>query len=385
MSFPDLSPEEQRRYNRHIILPELGIEGQKKLKASHVAIVGLGGLGSPAALYLASAGVGRITLIDSDVVSLANLQRQILYTTEDVGQSKALQAAHRLRATNPTITIQPITDRLGASNAMNLLKGVDVVVDGTDNFPARYLTSDWSVRSGRPVVFGALEKFHGQVTVIHPSAGGPCYRCLFPSMPEAGTIPTCDEAGVLGVVPGFLGLLQATEALKLLLGIGKPLIGRILFQDSLSGISRTIPVRAVPNCPGCDPKAVRGPLIDETFSCGLGSVKIQELDALTLQRDYTWAGAENPSPDKSKIFLLDVRQLEEYQQGFIPGARLVPLAEIPDQLDDLLTSAGGLPIVCYCARGARSLKAAQQLAAKGYPSVLSLRGGYESWSGLHRG
>jgi molybdopterin/thiamine biosynthesis adenylyltransferase/rhodanese-related sulfurtransferase len=361
------------RYARHLLLPEVGLVGQKTLRLSHVAVVGLGGLGCPAALYLAAAGVGCLSLIDDDVVSLSNLQRQILYDTGEIGELKVLAAKQRLQSLNPDIEVRGLSERLTASNATRLLAGANVVLDGSDNFPTRYLTSDYSVLHRVPVVFGALERFVGQVMVIHPEAGGPCYRCLHPVPPSPGAVPTCDEAGVLGVLPGLVGTLQAAETLKILLSKGRPLIGRIQIHDVLAGSCRTVELRPDPACSACGSSPKIHTLQDRIWSCGFQNEgRIEELPVSRLLELMSGQARDG-------IVLVDVRRPDEIQNGMIPGALEIPLDHLPNQLDELTAAASGKALIFYCQRGSRSLKAAGLIAPQIGTTLYSLRGGYESY------
>jgi adenylyltransferase/sulfurtransferase len=363
------------RYSRHLLLPEIGPQGQQRLHDACVAVVGLGGLGCPAALYLAAAGIGRLRLIDPDVVSLANLQRQILYSTAEVGQPKAATAAARLRNLNPDVTVEVVASRLQAENARELLAGADVIVDGSDNFPTRYLTSDYAVLTGKPVVFGALERFQGQVTVLHPGTGGPCYRCLHPDLPPAGAVPTCDEAGVLGVLPGLIGTLQAAEAMKVILQIGQPLIGRMLLLDVLRGTSRTVAFRRNSLCSACGDHPVIDELRDEVWACSSGSGgRIGSVEEVDGPQFLEWLRTR-----AGDLMVVDVRRPDETAGGVVPGAVLVPLDQIEGEAERLSAAAGERTVVLYCARGARSLKAAHLLAPVMGRVVHSLRGGMETY------
>ncbi len=366
------SREEMQRYSRHLLLPEVGLRGQHKLKEARVLLVGAGGLGSPTATYLAAAGVGRIGLVEFDTVDLSNLQRQILYTTRDVGRPKLEAAAERLRALNPEVAVVPHPGPLTSANALGLLKEYDVVVDGTDNFPTRYLVNDAAVLSGIPNVYGSIYRFEGQVTVF-AGRSGPCYRCLYPEPPPPNLVPSCAEAGVLGVLPGVVGLLQAIETLKLLLGAGEPLVGRLLLFDALALRFRELHIRANPDCDLCGPKATQRELIDYPEFCGVpapGQSPASGTPAiLPTELAERLRGSDPP-------LLLDVREPEEWAIARIEGARLIPLGELAQRVDEL---TGAREIVVYCKMGGRSARAAAQLAELGFRGVRNLEGGIDRW------
>jgi adenylyltransferase/sulfurtransferase len=362
-----LDPKELTRYARHLSLAEVGVEGQEKLARARVLIVGAGGLGSPAALYLAAAGVGTIGLVDFDRVDESNLQRQILHGTGAVGRSKLESAAARLTDLNPHVRLEPIEARLTAANALDVLGRFDLTLDGSDNFPTRYLINDASVLVGKPYVYGSIFRFDGQVSVF-AAPGGPCYRCLFAEPPDPGSVPSCAEAGVLGVLPGVIGSLQATEAIKLILGVGEPLVGRLLLYDGLAARVREISVRRDPSCPVCGDRPTVTALIDYEAFCGLqppsesGEVTPEELAALRT--------------GSKPVELVDVREEWEWDLGRIEGARHVPLAELPDRMGELDPHA---EIVTVCHKGTRSRLARDLLLAAGY-RVRSLSGGIDAWA-----
>ncbi|MHB1434592.1 MAG: molybdopterin-synthase adenylyltransferase MoeB [Thermoplasmata archaeon] len=367
-----LSREEMQRYSRHLLLPEVGLRGQQKLKEARVLLVGAGGLGSPAATYLAAAGVGRIGLVEFDTIDLSNLQRQILYTTDDIGRPKLEAAAERLRALNPEVTVVPHPGPLTSANALGLLTEYDVVVDGTDNFPARYLVNDAAVLRGIPNVYGSIYRFEGQVTVF-AGRSGPCYRCLYPEPPPPHLAPSCAEAGVLGVLPGVVGLLQAIETLKLLLGIGEPLVGRLLLFDALALRFRELQIRANPDCDLCGPRATQKDLIDYPGFCGVpvpGSPPAP--DELTLLPSELAERLRSAHPP----LLLDVREPAEWAIARIEGARLIPLDQLPRRVDEL---TGAPEIVVYCKMGDRSARAVAQLTELGFRHVRNLVGGIDRW------
>jgi adenylyltransferase/sulfurtransferase len=365
-----LPPDELIRYARHLTLAEIGVAGQERLKAARVVVVGAGGLGSPALLYLAAAGVGTLGVVDYDRVDLTNLQRQILHGTSRLGHSKLVSAAERLADLNPTTTVQPHQARLTAANALELLGGYDVVVDGSDNFPTRYLVNDACVLLGKPLIYGSIFRFDGQVSVFG-MPGGPCYRCLFAEPPPPHLVPSCAEAGVLGVLPGVIGTLQATEAIKLVLGLGEPLIGRLLLYDGLAARFREIGVRPDPACPVCGTDRTIHSLIDYEAFCGVApgggepssaETTVAELAALLR------AGAA--------IAVIDVREPWEAAIARIPGSVVIPLGELPSRLSELDPNHD---IVTVCHRGQRSLVAQQLLSGAGF-RVKSLAGGIDGWA-----
>lgn len=379
-----LSPDELRRYSRHLVLPEVGLEGQEKLKAARVLIVGAGGLGSPLGLYLAAAGVGKLGLVEFDEVDESNLQRQVLYGQSDIGRPKLEAAIERLADVNPHIEIVPHPTRLASDNAMEILAGYDVVVDGCDNFPTRYLVNDACVLAGKPNVYGSIYRFEGQVAVFW-GARGPCYRCLFPEPPPPGLVPSCAEGGVLGVLPGIVGSLQANEALKLVLGAGEPLIGRLLVVDSLGGEFRRLNLKKDPECPVCGESPSLTELIDYEEFCGVAPPAAAPAPA-------TEAGSADEVPfdatvqelaelaARDEVTLLDVRNPHEYAHSRIEGARLVPLPELPQRLDELEDAASARHFVVYCHHGPRSTHAVRFLRDAGFPRARNLAGGIDAWS-----
>jgi adenylyltransferase/sulfurtransferase len=367
-----LSAQEVARYSRHLIMPEVGMDGQKRLKASSVLLVGAGGLGSPLGLYLAAAGVGRIGLVDYDVVDFSNLQRQVLHGTADVGRSKLQSARDRLGAINPEVRLDLYETRLTSANALTLLGPYDVVIDGTDNFPTRYLVNDACVLLGKPNVYGSIFRFDGQASVFYPGRG-PCYRCLYPEPPPPGEVPSCAEGGVLGILPGLIGCIQATEAVKLILGQGTPLVGRLLLYDALRMEFRQFKVRRNPRCPMCGDNPTIKQLIDYEQFCG---VRGQEVPAP--------AGAELTVEELKKridqgedLFILDVRNPGEYQICRIPGSTLIPLPSLPQRLGEL---DAGRELIVHCKSGARSQKAIQLLRDKGFGNLKNLKGGILAWA-----
>lgn len=362
-----LTTDERERYARHLLLPELGVGGQERLKAATIAVVGAGGLGCPALQYLAAAGVGKLRVIDSDTIERSNLQRQVLYDDASVGQPKAVVAAARLRALNPSITVEAHAVRLTATNAAELLDGCDLIVNGADNFPTRYLVSDASVLLGIPHVHGAIHRFEGEVSVFLPA--GPCYRCLHPNPPAPGSVPSCAEAGVLGVLPGIVGTLQATEALKLLLGIGQPLTGRLLLFDATNMHFRELRLHRNANCAACGDASALTQLTDlPEVQCATGELIMREITPIELKAKL----------DRGDDFVLvDVREPHEYELCKIPGSVLIPLNTIPQRLGELNPDS---EIVLQCRSGKRSADALMFLQANGYTNLINLKGGILAWS-----
>jgi adenylyltransferase/sulfurtransferase len=369
----ELTPPEMARYSRHVIMPEVGLDGQKKLKAAKVLIIGTGGLGSPLALYLAAAGVGTLGLVDFDTVDVSNLQRQIIHSTKDVGRSKCQSAADTLRDINPHVNIVLHEERFTSKNAMEIVRPYDIVVDGTDNFPTRYLTNDVCVLLNKPNVYGSIFRFDGQATVFHPELG-PCYRCLYPEPPPPGEVPSCAEGGVLGILPGVIGCIQATETIKLILGIGEPLIGRLLNYDALSMTFRTFKIRRDPKWPvGAPHPTIKG-LIDYEQFCGVrgGTAAPQA------------AGSEiTPEQLKKRIdagenlFVLDVRNPNEFQICRIPGTTLLPLPELPNRFAEVPKDR---EVIVHCKSGMRSAKAIEFLKSQGFTKLTNLTGGILGWA-----
>ena len=364
-----LSVEELQRYSRHLIMPEVTSEGQNRLKAARVLCIGAGGLGSPAALYLAAAGVGTIGIVDFDDVDLSNLQRQILHGTKDVGRGKLDSAWDRLHDINPQIEIELHKCRFTSDNASQLVTRYDVVVDGSDNFPTRYLSNDVCVFARKPNVYGSVFRFEGQTTVFAPYLGGPCYRCLFPEPPPPESVPNCAQAGVLGVLPGIIGMLQAIETLKLILGIGEGLVGRLLHFDALKVKFRELRLRRDPQCPVCGENPTIFSPIDYEEFCGVHDEgTIPEMSPHELKRRM----------DAGEPFqLIDVREPFEYEIARIDGAKLIPLGEITEQLDELEREQ---PIVVHCHSGKRSAQAVRMLQQRGFTKAYNLEGGIDAWS-----
>ena len=366
----ELSREELVRYNRHILLPQVGEDGQRILKKSRVLLVGAGGLGSPAALYLAAAGVGTIGIVDFDSVDLSNLQRQILHGSSAIGSSKISSAVDRLRDINPNVHIEPYETRLTSDNALDIARGYDLIVDGTDNFATRYLVNDTAVLLGIPNVYGSVYRFEGQASVF-AAPNGPCYRCLFREPPPPDVVPSCAEAGVLGVVPGLIGTIQATEALKMLLGLGDTLVGRLLLIDVTRMTFRTMALRKDPECPACGTHEIRELIDYDEFCSGAQS----NIVATDVQEILPKQLAERLRRG-DELEVIDVREPYEWQLGHIPGARLVPLDDIPAEIARLDKRR---ETVLYCKVGARSMYAARQLADAGVREVRNLSGGILRW------
>lgn len=369
---PPLSNDEILRYSRHLIMPEVGLTGQQRLKAARVLCVGAGGLGSPLMLYLAAAGVGTLGLVDFDVVDYTNLQRQVIHATPDVGRPKLESAADKLRALNPYVALEPFETRLDSDNALDIVRRFDLVVDGTDNFATRYLVNDACVLTGRPNVYGSVFRFDGQVTVL-AARGGPCYRCLYPEPPPPGLVPSCAEGGVLGVLPGLVGLMQATEAVKLILGRGEPLVGRLLLVDALAMRFRELTVRQSPDCPVCGPHATITALQDYEAFCGVRGeessprVEVPEIQVEELKRRFD-AGED--------VLLVDVREPHEYPICNLGGV-LIPLSDLPRRMNELDSSR---EMVVHCRGGVRSAKAVAFLRQAGFAKAKSLAGGLLAWA-----
>ena len=366
-----LSDEERRRYSRHVMLPEIGVAGQERLKAARVLCLGAGGLGSPAALYLAAAGVGTIGLVDDDRVALSNLHRQLLHGTKDVGRPKTESARERLRDVNPQIEVRLHACRFESANAEEILRDYDLIVDGTDNFATRYLSNDVAVFARKPNVYGSIFRFDGQTTVFAPHLGGPCYRCLFPEPPPPGAVPSCAEAGVLGVLPGIVGTMQAAEALKLILGIGEPLIGRLVHFDALKMKFREFNLKRDPDCPVCGERpTITEPIDYEMFCHGAPDLTkaVPQIPVRELERRMN---------SGQPFVLLDVREPFEFEMARIEGANLIPLGELPARWQELDREK---EIFVFCHSGARSERAAEFLRSAGFPKVANVAGGIDAWS-----
>ena len=373
MTNTTFSNEEIRRYSRHLIMPEIGMEGQRRMKEGSVLLIGAGGLGAPLALYLAAAGVGHIGIIDFDVVDDSNLQRQIVHGTSTLGMRKTESAKRRLLDLNPHIEVTTYDEQITSENAFDLLRPYDVIVDGTDNFPTRYLTNDASVMLGKPNVYGSIFRFEGQTTVFDPSRGGPCYRCLYPEPPPPGLVPSCAEGGVLGVLPGVIGTIQATEAIKLITGVGEPLIGRLLLYDALAMRFRELKLRRNPDCPVCGDHPTVTELIDYEQFCGLTPQpeSVSTAVEITPREVAAWLQSDNPP------FILDVREPNEWAIGHLPGAVRISINELPARLNELDPSR---EIVAYCRSGVRSGRAVELLRSAGFRKVKNMTGGILRWS-----
>ena len=367
-----LSNDEILRYSRHLIMPEVGMEGQLKLKKARVLCIGAGGLGSPLSLYLAAAGVGTLGIVDFDVVDFTNLQRQIVHGTSDVGRKKLDSAADTLQEINPNVKVEKIEARLTSANALELFRDYDIVADGTDNFPTRYLVNDACVLTGKPNVYGSIFRFEGQASVF-ATKEGPCYRCLYPEPPPPGLVPSCAEGGVLGILPGLVGVMQATETIKLILGTGEPLIGRLLLVDAMGMRFRELKLRKNPDCPVCGPNPTVTKLIDYEQFCG---IRGQEEAAPVAMTDMTVEEFKQRKDRGDDIFLLDVREPHEYAICSL-GGYLIPLNDLPKRVNELDSSR---EIVVHCKMGGRSAKAAEFLRKAGFSKVHNLAGGINAWA-----
>jgi adenylyltransferase/sulfurtransferase len=373
-TLPQLTGDEVRRYSRHLILPEVGMDGQRTLKAAKVLCIGAGGLGSPAAMYLAAAGVGTLGIVDFDVVDTSNLQRQILHGTPDIGRPKLASAKDRLHSLNPNVHVETYETALSSENALQLFEPYDVILDGTDNFPTRYLVNDACVLLGKPNAYGSIFRFEGQASVF-ATKDGPCYRCLYPEPPPPGLVPSCAEGGVLGVLPGIIGTIQATETIKLILGAGEPLIGRFLIYDALRMRFRELKLRKDADCPVCGTNPTVKALIDYEQFCGVKPVAGGEVsDAITdeMQPRELKERLDRGEP----IVVVDVREPQEYQINRIAGSKLIPLGELPQRFEELDQNAA---IVCQCKSGVRSAKATGFLRSIGFKNVRNLAGGILGW------
>jgi sulfur-carrier protein adenylyltransferase/sulfurtransferase len=373
---PQLSNEEIARYSRHLIMPEVALDGQKKLKSSRVLTIGAGGLGSPLALYLAAAGVGTLGIVDFDIVDESNLQRQIIHGTSDIGRPKMESARDRIQDINPNVSVEAFEEALSSENALEIFQDFDVIVDGTDNFPTRYLVNDASVLSGKPNVYGSIFRFEGQASVFYAKEG-PCYRCLYPEPPPPGLVPSCAEGGVLGILPGAIGTIQATETVKLILGIGEPLIGRLLLYDALGMSFREMKLRKNPNCPVCGENPTVTELIDYQEFCGIPQAQqaedVDELPEIGVQdlKEKLEAG--------ERVAVLDVREPHEYEVANLEaqGAKLIPLGELPERLAELNQND---EIAVHCKTGGRSARAVKLLQNAGFGNVYNVEGGITAWS-----
>lgn len=374
----NLTPEQLTRYSRHFILPEIGQEGQKKLLRAKVLLIGAGGLGSPLGLYLAAAGVGTIGIVDFDNVDLSNLQRQILHTNDEIGKPKVDSAEKRIRGMNPDTKVIKHTVRLTSENAFDILKNYDIVIDGTDNFPTRYLTNDACVFLKKPNIYGSIFRFDGLATVFDAEKG-PCYRCLYPEPPPPGMVPSCAEGGVLGILPGVIGLIQATEAVKLIVGIGRPLIGRLLVYDALSMTFRELKLKKDPQCPVCSKNPTITELIDYEQFCGLTRGEAASEAAVNGVIDISVDELKEKIDQKEKFLFLDVREEFEHQIAKIDGTRLIPLSQFQNHLEEL-EPYKNKEIVAHCHHGGRSRRALEFLKEKGFTNLKNVVGGIDEWS-----
>ncbi len=371
----ELTHEQILRYSRHLLMPEVGLQGQLKLKNSSALVIGTGGLGAPVALYLAAAGVGRIGLVDYDVVDSSNLQRQVIHGTSTVGRLKVESARDRLQDLNPDIQIDAYNEPFTSENALRIAKEYDIIIDGTDNFPTRYLTNDVSVFLGRPNVYGSIFRFDGQVSVFHAKEG-PCYRCLFPEPPPPGLVPSCAEGGVLGVLPGTIGTLQATEALKILLGVGEPLTGRLLLYNALDMSFDFVKLKKNPKCRVCGPNADIKELIDYEEFCGVPS---HHADDTSAGADWDISPLEMNTRLKLDpgLILLDVREPHELEISAIEGAKNIPLGEVAQRMSELDSAK---EMIVFCKRGSRSARAIEILSSAGFKKMKNLKGGINAWA-----
>jgi molybdopterin/thiamine biosynthesis adenylyltransferase/rhodanese-related sulfurtransferase len=374
MRSAQLNQEEIRRYGRHLILPEVGIEGQRRLKGAKVLLIGAGGLGSPLSLYLAAAGVGQIGLVDFDIVDQSNLQRQIIYSTRDVGCPKLEAAKQRIAEINPNIQVDTYETRLNSGNALGIMQSYDVVVDGTDNFPTRYLVNDSCVLLGKPNVYGSIFRFEGQVSVFNHNSG-PCYRCLYPEPPPQGLVPSCAEGGVLGILPGVVGTLQATETIKLILGKGDTLSGRLLLFDAMKMKFRELKLQRNPDCPVCGKSPSIKSLIDYNEFCGLG--RGVQLETLEEESEITVGELKRLIDRGRPVSIIDVREPHEYEICNIKGSKLIPLNEIPGRLNEFSLTE---EYVFHCHTGVRSASAVNFLRRLGFRKVKTLKGGIDAWA-----
>ncbi len=371
----ELTHEQIQRYSRHLLMPEVGLQGQIKLKNSSALVIGTGGLGAPVALYLAAAGVGRIGLVDYDVVDSSNLQRQVIHGTSTVGRLKVESARDRLQDLNPDIQIDAYNEPFTSENALRIAKEYDIIIDGTDNFPTRYLTNDVSVFLGKPNVYGSIFRFDGQVSVFHAKEG-PCYRCLFPEPPPPGLVPSCAEGGVLGVLPGTIGTLQATEALKMLLGVGEPLTGRLLLYNALDMSFDFVKLKKNPKCRVCGPNADIKELIDYEEFCGVPS---HHADDTSAGADWDISPLEMNTRLKLDpgLILLDVREPHELEISAIEGAKNIPLGEVAQRMSELDSAK---EMIVFCKRGSRSARAIEILSSAGFKKMKNLKGGINAWA-----
>jgi sulfur-carrier protein adenylyltransferase/sulfurtransferase len=372
----ELSNDEIKRYSRHLIMPEVAMEGQKKLKAAKVLLVGTGGLGAPLGLYLAAAGIGRIGLVDFDVVDFSNLQRQVIHSTKDVGRPKLESAKEKILAINPFVQVDTHETMLRADNAMDILQGYDIVIDGTDNFPTRYLVNDACVLLDKPNVYGSIFRFEGQASVFYAKEG-PCYRCLYPEPPPPGLVPSCAEGGVLGILPGTIGLIQATEAVKLILGKGRSLIGRLLLYDALEMKFRELKLRKNPKCPLCGERPTIKALIDYDQFCGITPPAVAAASGDESAYEITPEELKARMDRGDQLTIVDVREPHEYEISRLPNSRLIPLGQISSRMHELNSAD---EIVVHCKMGGRSAKAVKLLREAGFKKIKNLTGGIDLWA-----
>ena len=370
-----LTNDQVSRYSRHLIMPEVGVEGQEKILAASILLIGAGGLGSPLGLYLAATGVGRLGLVDFDTVDFSNLQRQVIHFTEDVGRPKVESAREKILKINPEAKVHVYKERLTKDNIMGIIKDYDVVIDGTDNFATRYLVNDACVFAKKPNIYGSIYRFEGQSTVFYPGKG-PCYRCLYPEPPPPGMVPSCAEGGVLGILPGIIGLIQATEAVKLILGKGESLVGRLLLYSALEMKFKEVKLRRNPNCPVCGDNPTIKELINYEEFCGIGR-GADAPAAQNAQFDISARELKEWMDKKKKFVLVDVREQEEFDICRIPGSRLIPLASLQQHVSELGTED---EIVLHCKSGGRSLKALNVLKQFGFKKLHNLKGGITAWA-----
>ena len=372
---PSLSHEEILRYSRHLLIPEVGLEGQRKLLAASVLVIGTGGLGSPVALYLAAAGVGHIGLVDYDVVDYSNLQRQVIHGMSSLDELKVISARRRMLDINPDIQVDVYNEPFTSENAMRIAEPYDIIIDGTDNFPTRYLTNDLCVLTGKPNVYGSIFRFEGQVSVFYAKEG-PCYRCLFPEPPPPGLVPSCAEGGVLGVLPGTIGTLQATEALKLILGIGQPLIGKLMLYNALDMSFDFVKLRKNPNCKVCGPNPEVTGLIDYEAFCGMPSHDHEE-GTVGGGWDISASELAERLKEDNHLRLIDVREPHELEISWLDGATLIPLGQLAGRMSELDSAED---IVLFCKSGTRSARALELLASAGFRKMKNLKGGINAWA-----
>ncbi len=375
-----LTQEQISRFSRHLIMPEVGVEGQEKLMKAKILLIGAGGLGSPLGLYLSAAGVGELTIVDFDRVDESNLQRQVIHFTSDVGKLKVESAKEKIREINPFCKVNTVVARMTSENALDLVRQHDIVIDGTDNFPTRYLMNDACVLCGKPNIYGSIFRFEGQATVFYPGRG-PCYRCLYPEPPPPGAVPSCAEGGVLGILPGIVGLIQATEAIKIILGKGLTLVGRLMLFNAMEMKFREVKIRQNPECPVCGVNRTITGLIDYEQFCGLtrGAAEPQAAGASAGNgvEEITARAASSAKKNNPRVILVDVREAGELSICHIDGALHIPLGEIPNQYNRL---KAGDEIVTFCHHGMRSMRAAKFLKEQGYTNVKSMKGGIDAWS-----